>query len=85
MANVAIDVYLATATLSRASWAIAKAGSVEKAEADLDNARIFISLAMRRARRQVRALERNQDARLKALAERALESGSLTVATPTDV
>jgi acyl-CoA dehydrogenase family member 9 len=84
MANVAIDVYLATATLSRASWAIAKAGSVEKAEADLDNARIFISLAMRRARRQVRALERNQDQRLKALAERALESGSLTVPTPTD-
>jgi hypothetical protein len=29
-------------------------------------------------------MERNQDARLKALAERALESGSLTVETPTD-
>ncbi len=84
MANVAIDVYLATATLSRASWAITKAGGVEKAEADLDNARIFIPMAMRRARRHVRALERNQDARLKSLAERALESGSLTVAVPTD-
>ncbi|MFI5231396.1 MAG: acyl-CoA dehydrogenase family protein [Gemmatimonadales bacterium] len=84
MANVAIDVYLATATLSRASWAIAKAGGAEHAEADLDNARIFIPMAMRRARRNVRALERNQDARLKALAERALESGSLTVAAPTD-
>ena len=84
MANVAIDVYLATATLSRASWAIAQAGSAEKAVADLDNARIFIPMAMRRARRNVRALERNQDARLKALAERALESGSLTVVTPTD-
>jgi acyl-CoA dehydrogenase family member 9 len=84
MANVAIDVYVATATLSRATWAIAKAGSVEKAEADLDNARIFIPMAMRRARRNVRAMERNQDARMKALAERALESGSLTVAAPTD-
>lgn len=84
MANVAIDVYLATATLSRASWAITKAGGAEKAEADLDNARIFIPMAMRRARRHVRALERNQDARLKALAERALESGSLTVPAPTD-
>jgi acyl-CoA dehydrogenase family protein 9 len=84
MANVAIDVYLATAALSRASWAIAKAGGVDKAEADLDNARIFIPMAMRRARRNVRALERNQDARLKSLAERALESGSLTVAAPTD-
>ena len=84
MANVAIDVYLATATLSRASWAIANKGGVKQAEADLDNARIFIPMAMRRARRHVRALERNQDARLKALAERALESGSLTVVTPTD-
>ena len=62
MANVAIDVYLATATLSRASWAVAKAGGPLKAEADLDNARIFIPMAMRRARRNVRALERNQDA-----------------------
>lgn len=84
MANVAIDVYLATAALSRASWAITKAGGVKNAEADLDNARIFIPMAMRRARRNVRALERNQDARLKSLAERALESGSLTVAAPTD-
>jgi acyl-CoA dehydrogenase family protein 9 len=84
MANVAIDVYLATATLSRAGWAIARSGSPEKAEADLDNARIFIPMAMRRARRNVRALERNQDARLKALAERALASGSLTVPAPTD-
>jgi acyl-CoA dehydrogenase family protein 9 len=84
MANVAIDVYLATATLSRASWAIARAGGVENAAADLDNAHIFIPMAMRRARRNVRALERNQDARLKALAERALESGTLTVAAPTD-
>jgi acyl-CoA dehydrogenase family protein 9 len=84
MANVAIDVYLATATLSRATWAVAKAGGAENAAADLDNARIFIPMAMRRARRNVRALERNQDARLKSLAERALESGSLTVPAPTD-
>jgi acyl-CoA dehydrogenase family member 9 len=85
MANVAIDVYLATAVLSRASWAIAKAGGPDKAAADLDNAKIFIPMVMRRARRNVRALERNQDARLKSLAERALETGSLTVAAPTDV
>lgn len=84
MANAAIDIYLATATLSRASWAVTRAGGPEQAAADLDNARIFIPMAMRRARRNVRALERNQDARLKALAERALESGSLTVAAPTD-
>jgi hypothetical protein len=84
LANAAIDIFLSTATLSRATWAIARAGGVDKAAADLDNARIFITMAMRRTRRALRALERNQDARLKRLAERALESGSLTVDTPTD-
>jgi len=84
LANAAIDIFLSTATLSRATWAIGKAGGVDAAAADLDNARIFISTAMRRTRRALRALERNQDARLKGLAQRALESGSLTVQTPTD-
>jgi len=84
LANAAIDIYLSTATLSRASWAIARAGGPENAVADLDNARIFVTMAMRRTRRALRALEANQDARLKAIAERALESGSLTVDTPTD-
>jgi acyl-CoA dehydrogenase family protein 9 len=84
MANAAIDIYLATAALSRATWAIEKAGGVEKATADLDNVRIFVPMAMRRARRSVRALEFNQDARLKALAERAIGTGSLTLPPPTD-
>ena len=85
LANSAIDIFLCTATLARATAAIEKAGSEEKAGADLDNARIFISTAMRRTRRAIRALDRNQDARLKRLAESALESGMLTVETPTDV
>ncbi len=84
LANAAIDIFLSTATLSRATFAIEKAGGADKAAADLDNARTFISMAMRRTRRALRALEKNEDARLKALAERALDSGSLTVATPTD-
>ncbi len=84
LANVAIDLFLSTATLSRATWAIGKAGGVGEAAADIDNARIFVAMAMRRTRRALRALERNQDARLKTLAERALESGTLTVTTPTD-
>jgi hypothetical protein len=83
MANASIDIYLATAALSRATWAIATKGEVGAA-ADLDHVRVFVPMAMRRARRQVRGLERNQDARLKALAERALESGALTVPVPID-
>jgi acyl-CoA dehydrogenase family protein 9 len=84
MANAAIDIYLSTATLSRATWAIEKAGGPEKAVEDLENAKIFIPAAMRRARRSVRAFEKNQDERLKAIAERAVASGVLTVRTPTD-
>jgi hypothetical protein len=41
-------------------------------------------MAARRARRAVRALDRNQDARLKGIAERALATGKLTVTVPTD-
>jgi len=78
MANAAIDVFHAMAVLSRASAAIERVGGDEaKAVADVDCARIFVPMAMRRARRSVRALGRNQDARLKAIAERALESGEL--------
>jgi hypothetical protein len=38
--------------------------------AALDNARIFVSMTMRRTRRALRAPDSNQDARLKVLAER---------------
>ena len=83
MANAAIDIYLSTAVLSRVTTVIARRGE-GAATADLDAARIFIPMAMRRARRLIRAIERNQDDRLVALAQRALDSGDLTVPTPTD-
>jgi acyl-CoA dehydrogenase family protein 9 len=82
MANAAIDVYHAMATLSRASAALERAGGdAAKAAVDVDCARIFVPMSMRRARRSVRALTRNQDARLKAMAERALDSGELVPGT----
>ncbi|MDA1080156.1 MAG: acyl-CoA dehydrogenase family protein [Gemmatimonadetes bacterium] len=84
MANAAIDIFVASATLVRASWAIDRAGSVEKAHEDFDHAKLFVPAAARRARRAVRALDRNQDSRLKGIAERALASGVLTVRVPTD-
>jgi alkylation response protein AidB-like acyl-CoA dehydrogenase len=85
MANAAIDIFFCTSALSRCTWAIQKAGGVEGAEADIENVKVFVSMAMRRTRRAVRALEKNQDGRLKKLAERALASGMLTVQTPTDI
>ena len=84
MANAAIDIYLATAVLSRATLAIQKHG-VEASQADLDAAHLFISMAMRRTRRAIRAIERNADERMRNVAQRALDTGDLTVPTPTDV
>jgi hypothetical protein len=39
---------------------------------------------MRRARRHLRALRVNQDRRMKAIAEQAMETGELAPETPTD-
>jgi hypothetical protein len=60
------------------------AAAPEAAGVHLDHARVFIPAAMRRVRRSVRALSHNQDERLKAMAERALESGELTLPPRTD-
>ncbi|HEX6537425.1 MAG TPA: acyl-CoA dehydrogenase family protein [Gemmatimonadaceae bacterium] len=84
MANAAIDIFLATAVLSRTTWEIERACGEDGARAQLDCARIFVPMAYRRARRSIRGLARNQDARMKALAEGALESGDLGPESPTD-
>ncbi len=84
MANAAIDIFLATAVLSRTTWEIEQAGGEAGAESSLDCARIFVPMAYRRARRNIRAIGRNQDARLKAIASRALDAGELDPPAPTD-
>ncbi len=84
LANAAIDIFMSVAVLSRTTWEIERAGSVEAAAAELDCARVFIPAAMRRARRHIRALRNNQDERLSAIAARALDTGELAPETPTD-
>ena len=84
LANAAIDIFMSVAVLSRTTWEIERAGSVDAAAAELDCARVFVPAAMRRARRNVRALRSNQDARLSAIAARALESADLAPPTPSD-
>jgi hypothetical protein len=71
------------AVLSRATAALERAGAEGAAE-DLDMARLFIPMAMRRARRQIRALRNNQDARVSAVAARAIETGELAPPPGTD-
>ena len=85
LANAAIDIFVATAVLSRTTWEIERAGGEAGAQAQLDCARIFVPMAYRRARRNIRALTKHQDARLKSIAELSLDSGELGPESPTDV
>jgi hypothetical protein len=71
--------------LSRTTWEIERAGSEEAAKAQVDCARIFVPMASRRARRNIRALRRNQDQRMRAIAEHALATTTLGPEAPTDI
>jgi acyl-CoA dehydrogenase family member 9 len=84
MANVAMDIFLSVAVLSRTTWEVERAGGEEAAKAQLDCARIFVPMASRRARRNIRALRRNQDQRMRAIAEHALATTTLGPEAPTD-
>jgi acyl-CoA dehydrogenase family protein 9 len=85
LANAAIDIFVSTAVLSRTTWEIERLGGEDAAKAQLDCARIFVPMAYRRARRQIRALSRHQDARLRAIADASLQSGDLGPESATDV
>jgi acyl-CoA dehydrogenase family protein 9 len=85
LADAAIDIYLATAVLSRTTWELQRVqGDEALVRAELDCARLFVDLAYRRARRNIRALRGGQDARMKALAERALDTLEVAPEAPTD-
>lgn len=85
LANAAMDLYLATATLFRASAEIEQAdGDLDKVALELDCARVFVHAAYRRASRSLRGIRRNQDRRLSAIAERAVESLDIAPRPPMD-
>ena len=85
LANAAIDLFMATATLARATSALERAnGDEDKVAAEQDCARVFVHAAYRRARRSLRALRTNQDKRIDAIAARAVESKDLAPLPPTD-
>ena len=85
MANAAIDIFLAVAVLSRTTWELERLGGEEGAKAQLDCARIFVPMAARRTRRNIRALRRNQDQRMRAIAEHSLAAVTLGPEAPTDI
>ncbi len=86
MANAAMDIFFATAVLSRVTWEIERAGGpdTDAAKPHVDMARIFVPMAFRRARRNIRGLRRNQDERVDAIAARSLETGELGLEAATD-
>jgi len=84
MANAMIDIFVATCVLSRATAELETARDAESSAATLDCARTFISMAYRRARRNIRGVDRNRDDLLSALADRALSTGDLAPLAPTD-
>jgi acyl-CoA dehydrogenase family protein 9 len=84
LANAAADLFLATATLSRISAEIERAGGdLAAVSNELDCARVFVHMAYRRTRRSLRGLRANQDARLDTIAARAVETGDLAPPAPT--
>ena len=85
MANAAIDIFVASAVLSRTTWEITRAGDESAAQEQIDCARVFVAMAARRTRRNIRALSMNQDKRLKSIAVQSLAKGELGPSAPTDV
>ncbi len=84
MADAAIGIYMSTAVLSRTTWEIERAGGVEAAAPELDCARLFLADRYRQVRRSIRRISRNQDERMKAIAQRVLETGDPAPIGPTD-
>jgi len=85
LANAAMDLFFCTAVLSRITSEIAAAGGkLDTVSHELDCARVFVHLAYRRTRRSLRALKNNQDARLDAIAARAVQVVDLAPIAPTD-
>ena len=85
LANAAIDLFLCTATLARVTAELEQAGDDAGAVAgEVDCARVFVHMAYRRARRALQGLRINQDARLDAIAQRAVAAGDLAPVAPID-
>jgi acyl-CoA dehydrogenase family protein 9 len=84
LANAAIDIALASMVMSRTTWEIQRAGSDAAAHCQVECARAFISIANRRVLRNLRGVERNQDARLSVIAKCALSDGDLGPPPPSD-
>jgi acyl-CoA dehydrogenase family protein 9 len=84
MADAAIGIYMSTAVLSRTTWEIERAGSIDAVKPEVDCARLFIADRYRQVRRSIRRISRNQDDRMKTVAERVLETQDAAPMTPSD-
>lgn len=84
MADAAIGIYMSTAVLSRTTWEIERAGGVDAVKPELDCARLFLADRYRQVKRSIRRISRNQDDRMRAIAERVLDTTDAAPTSPTD-
>ena len=84
MADAAIGIYMSTAVLSRTTWEIERAGSVDAVKPEIDCARLFLADRYRQVRRSIRRISRNQDDRMRAVAEHVLETSEAAPVSPSD-
>jgi len=84
MADAAIGIYMSTAVLSRTTWEIERAGGVDAVKPEMDCARLFLADRYRQVRRSIRRISRNQDDRMKTVAERVLETSDAAPISPSD-
>lgn len=86
MADVVIDIYLSTAVLSRTTWKLERAANAPEKQAAVTHAEecahMFLNEAYRRAQRNIANMQRNQDRRMKAVAELAIRHGDVAPAMP---
>jgi acyl-CoA dehydrogenase family protein 9 len=84
MADAAIGIYMSTAVLSRTTWEIERAGGIDGVKAELDCARLFLADRYRQVRRSIRRISRNLDDRMRAVAQRVIETGEPAPPAPAD-
>ena len=85
LADAAIDLYFSSATLARITSELeAAGGDIESVRREAECARLFLGMAARRVRRNLRGVRRNADQRVRQIAESAVAAGELAPPSPID-
>lgn len=84
MADSAIGLYLACATISRTTWELNNAKSPQEAQEYVDCAKLFLSNTCRTLRVTIKGISKNSDKKMTTVALQAITSGKPAPRDPTD-